>query len=110
MSTSSRIRNIIAQVVGLAGDTAKSVFRGECAPGPVSPAHCEVQHMGTEIAAGQAGQLRFRTADRWLSPFVMLTSILQLTSVPQGLATCICVHSSSDVSHEPSRGHNDRAV
>ncbi len=51
-------------VVGLAGDPAKSVFRGECAPGPVSPGHCEVQHAATEIAAGQAGQLRFWTADR----------------------------------------------
>ena len=29
-------------VVGLGGDPAKSVFKGECAPGPVSPAHCEV--------------------------------------------------------------------
>jgi hypothetical protein len=89
-------------VVGLAGDTAKSVFRGECAPGPVSPAHCEVQHMGVEIAAGQAGQLRFWTADRWLSPHVMLTSMLQMTSVPRGLATCICVHCPSHISHELS--------
>lgn len=54
-------------VVGLAGDPAKSVFRGGCAPGPVSPGHCEVQHVKAEIAAGQAGQLRFWTADRWAS-------------------------------------------
>lgn len=55
-------------VVGLAGDPAKSVFRGGCAPGPVSPGHCEVQHVKAEIAAGQAGQLRFWTADRWTLP------------------------------------------
>lgn len=96
----------IPQVVGLAGDTAKSVFRGECAPGPVSPEHCEVQHMGVEIAAGQAGQLRFWTADRWSSLFVMLVSMLQLKSVRQRLATCICIHSDSHVSYESSRGHN----
>jgi hypothetical protein len=86
LSRSSKLQIIFAQVVGLAGDTAKSVFRGECAPGPVSPAHCEVQHMGVEIAAGQAGQLRFWTADRWLSPLVMLMSTLQLTFLRHRLA------------------------
>ena len=89
-----------SQVVGLAGDSAKSVFRGECAPGPVSPAHCEVQHMGVEIAAGQAGQLRFWTADRWLRSLVMLTSMLQLTWVPRGLAIYICIYSPSHASHD----------
>lgn len=58
-------------MVGLAGDPSKSVFRGECAPGPVSPAHCEVQHVRAEIATGQAGQLRFWTADRYM-PFKYL--------------------------------------
>ena len=46
------------------GDPAKSVFRGECQPGPVSPGHCEVQHVRSEITAGETGQLRFWTADR----------------------------------------------
>lgn len=67
-------------VVGLAGDSAKSVFRGECAPGPVSPAHCEVQHATSEIAAGQAGQLRFWTADRYVSETLLSVKFAGISS------------------------------
>lgn len=51
-------------VVGLVGNTAKTVFHGVCAPGPVAPAICEVQHATSDLVAGQTGQLRIWTADR----------------------------------------------
>ncbi len=51
-------------IVGLHGNSAKTVFKAACQPAVVAPGMCEVQHGMAEIMAGQPGQLRFWTADR----------------------------------------------
>ena len=52
-------------VVGLHGNAAKTVFKAACLPATIAPGMCEVQLGMAEITAGQPGQLRFWTADRW---------------------------------------------
>ncbi len=52
-------------VVGLHGNAAKTVFKAACLPATIALGMCEVQLGMAEITAGQPGQLRFWTADRW---------------------------------------------
>lgn len=52
-------------IVGLHGNAAKTVFKAACQPATVAPGRCEVQLGMAEITAGQPGQLRFWTADRF---------------------------------------------
>jgi len=65
-------------VVGLHANTAKTVFKAACLPATIAPGMCEVQLGMAEITAGQPGQLRFWTADRWESA----SSKLACASIP----------------------------